>query len=75
METFVIQTEGPSQTKAVKDALKALHVKMLAIGTEENKLLPSHVADLMYKGLNEADRKEFTINEDFMEYVKSKYIK
>lgn len=70
IETFVIHTEDPPQTRAVRTALKALNVEMNQVSTE---LLPEHVSRLLKKGIAEADRSEFTVNEDFMEYIKTKY--
>lgn len=72
METFVIQTGNESQTKAVKDALAALNVNMKPFNSDENRL-PDHISKLLGKALTEADQDEFTANEDFMEYIKSKY--
>ncbi|MFW0715837.1 DUF2683 family protein [Pedobacter sp. N23S346] len=74
METFVIQTKISSQTKGVKDALEALHVKMKPFGNE-HEVLPDHISKLLNKALTEADQKEFTLHEDFMEHIKSKYEK
>lgn len=75
MQTFVIQTESTAQTKAVKDALEALNVKMEPIKAIDNIPLPSHISQLLNKSLTEADNENFVLHEDFMEYVNTKYVK
>ena len=75
MQTFVIQTESTAQTKAVKDALEALNVKMEPIKEIDNTPLPSHISQLLNKSLTEADNENFVMHEDFMEYVNTKYVK
>jgi len=75
MQTFVIQTESTAQTKAVKDALEALNVKIETIKEIDNNPLPSHISQLLNKSLTEADNENFVLNEEFMEYVNTKYVK
>ncbi|WP_316785543.1 DUF2683 family protein [Pedobacter frigiditerrae] len=75
METLVIHTEGPSQTKKVKDFLKALNIKVEVVPQQTlvEEELPTYVSKLMNKALSEADEKKFTNNDEFLKSIKDKY--
>lgn len=77
METLVIHTEGPSQTKKIKDFLKSLNVKIEVFPqqTSVEEELPSYVTKLLNKAILEADENKFTEHSDFMNSVKTKYKK
>jgi hypothetical protein len=77
METFAIQTEGPSQTEILKAILKVLDVKVEILPKDflVQEEIPPYVSKLMNEGLAQADKKVFTTNKDFMNEIKAKYKK
>lgn len=73
---MIIHTEEPSQTKTIKAILKALNVKveMLPNQSSANEL-PKHISNLMKKSIKEADNKQLTPHNDFMQIIKNQYAK